>query len=73
VLADAERTRDELADVNEDLARANAQIQAVHVAYADLLNLTDEQTHGRVRELIEDAGGGLAELLEAEMERERRR
>ncbi|MEJ7569388.1 MAG: hypothetical protein WKF41_14115 [Gaiellaceae bacterium] len=46
-LADAERTRDELADVNEDLARANAQIQAVNVAYADLLNLTDEQTHGR--------------------------
>ncbi len=73
VLADAERTRDELADVNEDLARANVQIQAVHVAYADLLNLTDEQTHGRVRELIEDTGGGLAEFLEAEMERERRR
>ncbi len=72
-LADAERTRDELADANEDLARANAQIQAVHVAYADLLNLTDEQTHGRVRELIEDTGGGLAEILEEEMERERRR
>ena len=71
-LADVERARDELADANEDLARANAQIQAVHVAYADLLNLTDEQTHGRVRELIEDTGGGLAEFLEEEMERQRR-
>ena len=72
-LADAERARDELADANQDLARANAQIQAVHIAYADLLNLTDERTHGRVRELIEDAGEELAELLEAEMERERQR
>jgi hypothetical protein len=72
-LADVERSRDELTDANEDLARANAQIQAVHVAYADLLNLTDEQTHGRVRELIEDTGGGLAEFLEEEMERQRRR
>ena len=72
-LADAERARDELADANEDLARANAQIQAVHIAYADLLNLTDERTRGRVRELIEDAGEDLAELLEGEMERERRR
>ena len=49
------------------------QIQAAHIAYADLLNLTDEQTHGRVRELIEDTGGGLAEFLEEEMERQRRR
>jgi len=73
VLASAEQTRDELADVNEDLARANVQIQAAHIAYTDLLNLTDEQTHGRVRELIEDTGAGLAELLEEEMERERRR
>jgi len=72
-LADAERARDELADANQDLAGANAQIQAVHIAYADLLNLTDEQTHGRVRELIQDTGGGLAELLEEEMERGRRR
>ncbi len=60
-------------DWGQDLACANAQIQAVHVAYADLLNLTDEQTYGRVRELIEDTGGGLAEFLEAERERERRR
>jgi hypothetical protein len=72
-LVDAERARDELADSNEDLARANAHIQASHIAYADLLNLADERTHGRVRELIEDTGGELAEILEEEMERERRR
>jgi len=41
--------------------------------YADLLNLTDERTHGRMRELIMDTGEDLAELLEEEMERERRR
>jgi hypothetical protein len=72
-LADTERARDELADANQDLARANAQIQAVHVAYADLLNLTDDRTSGRMRELIEDTGEDLAGFLEAEMERERRR
>jgi len=72
-LADAERSRDELADANKDLARSNAQIQAVHIAYADLLNLTDERTRGRMRELIEDTGEDLAELLEGEMERGRRR
>jgi len=60
-LAESERTRDEL-------ARANAEIRAVHVAYADLLNLVDERTHGRVRGLVEDAASELAELLEEEME-----
>lgn len=70
-LAEAERARDELSDANEDLARANVQIQAAHIAYTDLLNLTDEQTQGRVRELIEDTGAGLADLLGDEMKRER--
>jgi hypothetical protein len=59
-LAESECTRDEL-------ARANAEIRAVHVAYADLLNLVDERTHGRVRGLVEDAASELAELLEEEM------
>jgi len=69
-LADSERARDELGNANKDLARTNAQIQAVHIAYADLLNLTDERTRGRVRELIEDAGEDLAELLESEMKQD---
>jgi hypothetical protein len=52
-LVDAERNRDELSTANEELARANVQIQAMHVAFADLLNLADER----------------ASLLEEQMER----
>ena len=59
-LAITERARDEL-------AHANAEIQAMQIAFADLLNLTDERTQGRIRELIEDAGQELADLLEEEI------
>ncbi len=59
-LADTERARDELAG-------ANAEIQAMQIAFADLLNLADERTDGRMRELIQDTGHELAELLEAEI------
>ena len=65
-LADTERARDEL-------ARANVEIQAMQIAFADLLNLTDERTHGRIRELIEDAGQELADLLEDEIASKRQR
>jgi hypothetical protein len=61
-LADTERAKDEL-------ARANAEIQAMQIAFADLLNLADERTEGRIRALIEDAGEDLAELLEEELPR----
>jgi hypothetical protein len=59
-LADTERARDEL-------ARANAEIEAIQIAFADLLNLADERTQGRIRELIEDAGQELADMLEEEL------
>lgn len=72
-LAEAERSRDQLIVANQELARANARVQATHIAYADLLNLADERTHGRMRELIEATGGELAELLEEELEQARRR
>jgi len=65
-LAEAERTRD-------DLARANAEIRAIQVAYAELLNLADERTDGRMRELIEDTGDELAAILEEEISQQRRR
>jgi hypothetical protein len=68
-LVDAERFRDELSTAIEELARANVQIQAMHVAFADLLNLADERAEGRMRELIEDTGDELASLLEEQMER----
>lgn len=58
-----ERTKDELADANEQLARTNVQIRAVHGAFEDLLELADERTNGRLRELIEEAGEDIARLL----------
>lgn len=72
-LADIERARDDLSLANEELARANVRVQAMQIAHAELLNLADERTHGRMRELIEEAGTELADLLEDELERARRR
>ena len=57
----------------EDLARANLELRVMHTAFADLLNLADERSSGRMRALIGDAGDDLAELLEEEMEQRRRR
>lgn len=64
-LAETERTRD-------DLARANAEIRTIQIAYAELLNLADERTDGRMRELIEDTGDELAAILEDEIGQQRR-
>jgi hypothetical protein len=61
-LAETENARDEL-------ARANVEIQTIQIAFADLLNLADERTDGRIRELIEATGHELAELLEEESQR----
>jgi hypothetical protein len=70
-LAGSERLRDELATANHRLARANLEMQTMQVATADLLNLADERAGGRIRELVEDTGGELAELLEHELDRSR--
>lgn len=59
-LAETEKTRD-------DLARANAEIRTIQIAYAEVLNLADERTEGRIRELIEDTGDELAAILEEEI------
>ena len=72
-LAGSERLRDELAASNHGLARANLEMQTLQVAMADLLNLADERAGGRIRELVEDTGGELAELLEQELDRTRDR
>jgi len=45
-LAETESARDEV-------VRANAEMQTIQIAFADLLNLADERTEGRMRELIE--------------------
>ena len=68
-LADAEHARDELILANEELRKANVQLQAMQIALRDALNLADERTHGRMRELIEDVGGELADLLEEQLTR----
>jgi hypothetical protein len=65
-LGETERAKD-------DLVRANAEIRTIQIAFADLLNLADERTDGRIRELIEDAGDDLAQLLEEEIIQTRRR
>jgi hypothetical protein len=44
----------------------------MQIAFADLLNFADERTEGRMRELIEDTGQELAELLEEEIGQKRR-
>jgi hypothetical protein len=58
-----EHTKDELATANEELARANVELRSVHMAFEDLLVITDERTHGGLRTLVEDAGEDLARLL----------
>jgi hypothetical protein len=68
-LAAAEQSGDQLALANEELQRANVQLNAMQIALADALNLADERSHGRMRELIEDTGEELAELLEEHMGR----
>lgn len=65
-LGETERAKD-------NLAQANAEIRTIQIAFADLLNLADERTHGRIRELIEDAGDDLAQLLEEEIIQPRHR
>ncbi|MGH3440803.1 MAG: hypothetical protein ACRDUY_01910 [Nitriliruptorales bacterium] len=72
-LADSERARDRLANAIEELERTNSGLRSREAAVADLLRLADERTRGFVRELIEDRGGELADLLEDESVRTRRR
>ena len=66
-LAETEHARDALALANEELQRKNVQIEAMHVAFAELLNLADERADGRLRELIEEVGGDLASLLQEQL------
>lgn len=72
-LVDVERARDRLEESNEELARANARVQAIQIAHAELLNLADERTDGRMRGLIEETGSDLAEILAEELDRARER
>jgi hypothetical protein len=55
----------------DDLARANAEIRTIRIAYAEVLNLADERTEGRIRELMEDTGDALAAIREGEIAQRR--
>jgi hypothetical protein len=70
-LAEAERSADELTTANEELRQANIQMRAMQIAAADALNLADERSDGRLRELIQGTGEELAELLEQHLRRHR--
>ena len=65
-----ERTKDRLGEANDELARANVGLRAVHHSFESLLVLVDEQTHGGLRELIEQAGEEFARLLKRYLSRE---
>jgi hypothetical protein len=68
-----DRALTETENAKDELARANAEIQTIQIAFADLLNLADERTEGRVRELIESTGQDLADILEEGIAEERNR
>jgi hypothetical protein len=61
---ESERARDELRAANAQLRKTNADQLVTHLAVAQAFDLIDERTEGRLRELVEQAGGDLAALVE---------
>jgi hypothetical protein len=64
VLAESERTRDELRIANSQLQQTNAELRTLQLAIAQGFNLIDERTQGRLRELVQQAGDDLAALVD---------
>src|SRR6266536_12869 len=60
----SERARQELHRANERLRRRIAELDAFQVAVVQGFALIDERTHGRLIELVEEAGDELAELVD---------
>jgi hypothetical protein len=67
-LAESERARNDLDIANAKLQRANADLRTLQIAVAQGFNLIDERTHGRLRELVEEAGDDLAALVDETVE-----
>jgi hypothetical protein len=61
---ESERARDELHNANAQLQKANADQLVTQLAVAQAFNLIDERTQGRLREVVEQAGGDLAALVD---------
>lgn len=62
----AESSR-QLEEANAELRARNSELLALHISFAELLNLADERSDGRMRMLIETTGTELAELLERQI------
>jgi len=62
--AESERGRHELEVVNAELERRNSDLEAERAAVVDGFDWIDEQTAGRLRDLLEAAGIELADLAD---------
>jgi hypothetical protein len=69
--AESERARHVLEVENAELERRNAELEAQHAAIVDGFEWVDEQTAGRLRDLLEAAGTELADLAEAVLDDDR--
>jgi hypothetical protein len=56
--------REVLLAANEELQRRNADLEALHLAVLTGLDVIDQETHGRLLELIQEAGDELAVLVD---------
>jgi uncharacterized membrane protein YraQ (UPF0718 family) len=63
-ILESERARDELHAANAQLRKTNADQLVTQLAVAQAFNLIDERTQGQLREVVEQAGGDLAALVE---------
>ncbi len=63
----SERRCDLLSRENEELAGVNVELRAAQIAFAELLNLANEQSNGQMRVLVEETGAGLAEILSEQL------
>jgi hypothetical protein len=68
-LSESERVRHELQLANEDLRRENAGLRTRELAVAQGFDLVDERTQGRLRELVEETGAELAEIVDEALDR----
>jgi hypothetical protein len=58
------RVRDALLEANGNLRRRNTDLEAMHQAVLQGLDVIDERTQGRLWELFEETGDELAELID---------
>lgn len=63
------RARDDLRVANDQLRRENAGLRTRELAVAQGFDLVDERTQGRLRELVEETGAELAEIVDEALDR----